>query len=163
MDSCYIEQLKHQSRQTLFQEVSLEAVAQIEKEVALLDIDGYLERHPPVYDMRQHENMPLRSCNKTTMNIWSMGADTRVREGRLKERYEYNMQTNWTYYAQKAVLAASAAFELVRIPLVIIDGTSLGWYRECGIIEHTEDNDLFFSAEYIVSLEHLKLLQVCQI
>jgi hypothetical protein len=36
----------------------------------------------------------------------------------------------------------------------------LGWYRECGVIAHTEDIDLAYLADHIVSMEHFDLLIV---
>jgi hypothetical protein len=44
-----------------------------------------------------------------------------------------------------------------------IRSATLGWYRECGIISHTNDLDFIVIADHIVSMEHFDLLMVSQI
>ncbi len=78
-----------------------------------------------------------------------------------REYADSHQKSNWTIYAKRAVQATIDAFSLVQIPAIITDGMALGWYRQCGVIEHTDDMDVSFPVDHIVSMEHFNLLHVC--
>ena len=137
------------------------AIKQLKAEVEALHIAEYLRRHPPVYDVNQFlGSVPTRHCNQTIVDEWRKHGATAALSETAQERLRFNQLNNWSEHAFRALEAAVKAFALVQIPLIMTDGTSLGWYRQCGIIEHTNDIDVSVPVDYIVSMRHLHLLQV---
>ena len=137
----------------------MDAIAAIKASVKDLHLEQYFSRYPVVYNVSHFRHLPARSCNQSVVDTWKEW----VRANPVKSNIDYlesNRKTNWTSYAKNAIHAAAKAFELVGIPLIASDGTALGWYRECGIIEHTGDIDFLVPVDYIVSQKHLELLKV---
>ncbi len=159
--------LPRQSRYVVIDRANFEAErASIQSRVDALDLDGYYARRPVVYNVSQFSSLPVRSCNDTAVKIWRDWVQTNPKDSLMKEHdrkiADSNQRSNWTTYAKRAVQATIDAFNLVRIPAIITDGTALGWYRQCGVIEHTDDMDISFPVDHIVSMEHFNLLHVCR-
>jgi hypothetical protein len=48
------------------------------------------------------------------------------------------------------LLLAKKVLDSINVKFFLSHGTLLGWYRECGIIEHTTDVDLGIPYKYMV-------------
>lgn len=167
LQDCLLKPLPRQSHYVAIDRANFEAErASIRSRVDALDLDGYYARRPVVYNVSQvSSSLPVRSCNDTAVNIWRDWVQSNPLESLMNERdleiADSHQRSNWTAHAKRAIRATIDAFNLVRIPVIMTDGTALGWYRQCGVIEHTDDMDISFPVDHIVSMEHFNLLHVC--
>ncbi len=133
--------------------------------VADLDVAGKLALKKPLYSVYGPHSYPVRSCNESNVKHYKKWFQVHSLNETLNEKdfamLKDHIATNWTKHAVDATHRLIQAFELAQVPLIIAAGSHLGWYRQCGIIEHTNDIDFYALSEYFVSLDHFDLLVVC--
>ena len=113
-----------------------------------------------LFYVNQDFNYPVQQCNMTRVKERSHGFGNRSLVPSARRIEKQNNAHNFAQHAIDATHRIIKAFRLAQVPIVIASGTLLGWYRECGIIAHTNDLDFAVVADHIVSLEHHDLLMV---
>jgi hypothetical protein len=134
-------------------------VADIERRVTAMNIEATLQARDLPLNLHDSPDHSVLQCNMTRVAEWKQ-AIFNIDLGKSKIRLKFNIQYNFTMHAMETVRRMSRAFRLAKVPLMLAGGTLLGWYRECGILAHTEDLDFASISDHIVSMEHFKLLMV---
>ena len=136
----------------------------IRQRVKALNIESQIASKDVMYTVYGPHNFPVRGCNEAAVAQWqayiATNASEKVIIGDMKKRFDEHRQTNWVQHAINATHRMIRAFELAQVPLILAAGAHLGWYRQCSVMEHTNDIDFYSPSEYIVSRDHFRLLTV---
>jgi hypothetical protein len=138
-------------------------VSSIRKRVHRLNVESKLDAlELPFNALRFVSDDSVLQCNYTRAEEWKRNiAALRELSEADADVLNKNKKDSFSKHAIEAVHRTLRAFELAKVPCLLSGGTLLGWYRECGIIAHTNDIDLSALADHIVSMEHFDLLMVC--
>ena len=140
--------------------IDAQLVSDIERRVGALHVEETLKARNLQFYVYQDFNYPVLSCNMSRLEQWRRNSKDYVITPYDRIILERNRANNFAKHAIEAAHRTIKAFALAKVPLAIIGGTMLGWYRQCGIIEHTHDMDFAVIADHIVSMEHFDLLVV---
>jgi hypothetical protein len=135
-------------------------LSDIQRRAAALNIEETLESRELPFNLNRSPNYPILQCNMSRVAEWKRASANSVLGQEDMLRLERNVQNSFTVHAIEATRRVAKAFRLVNMGVFLAAGTMLGWYRECGVIAHTEDIDLAYLADHIVSMEHFDLLIV---
>ena len=160
LQSCYLGPLWRTDAETFPISATVTTPDEIEQRVKKLDVIGKRAKMQLAYDASQQLSLPVDECNQERNQSWHDNYEGRVQSESLLEAIEMNKRNNFASTARAAIHATIKAFDLVHQPLVISDGSFLGWYRQCDVISHTTDVDFITLGDHFVSQEHIKLLFV---
>jgi hypothetical protein len=135
-------------------------VGKIERRIPDMRIEETLRARDLPLNLNDSPEYPVLQCNVTRADEWKR-LTANVTLAKNRRRLDYNRKRNFTMHAMEAARRTIRAFRLAKVPLLVVAGTTLGWYRECGITAHTEDIDFTSMSDHIVSMEHFHVLMVC--
>lgn len=134
--------------------------ARIRQAVEELQIEKRLAERKVVFDVNRLVDAPVRGCSAENAAKWKAVLSMKS----VSSRYRLKailVKNSWAQIAIGATHRTIKAFNLVKIPLILLWGPLIGWYRQCDIIFSDADLDFNVPMDYIVSKEHLNLLHVC--
>jgi hypothetical protein len=134
-------------------------ISDIQRRVNAMNVEATLEARGLPFNLNHSPELPVLQCNMTRVDEWKR-LTANIKVVKHEERMKHNEMVNFTTHAMEAVRRTIRAFRLAKVPLMLAGGTLLGWYRECGIIAHTEDLDFASISDHIVSMDHFNLLMV---
>ena len=158
--SCYLGPLWRTDAEAFPIPATVSTPDKILKMVNELDVPGKRAKRQLAYDASLLIDLPVDECNQARNQSWHEQYEGKVKSQSLLEAIEINKKNNFAATARAAIHATIKAFDLVQQPLIISDGSFLGWYRQCDVISHTTDVDFITLGDYFVSQEHIKLLFV---
>jgi hypothetical protein len=142
------------------QSLDQSVIDDIHRRAAALNIEETLTNRELPFNLNRSPEYPVMHCNMSRVAEWKRASAKSVLGETDMLRLERNLRNNFTEHAIEAVRRVARAFKLVEMGVFLSAGTMLGWYRECGVIAHTDDVDLAYLSDHIVSMAHFDLLIV---